>query len=194
MRDTSDPKAARNRTATRPDPVSAGEFLLAATAVRRAASGPRPSVRPIATFDAALCWLAERNFDALPRASCKAFSALQPGSPLQPELLLEEGMAQARDCGLRKPARASKTSSASFPKNHGAAEARLALAELALFPSDGRVASAADRSEAARSLRLVSAAAPPAESARKRSTWVSGSRHAGAARSSRDVSGWPALF
>ena len=136
------------------------EFLLAATQFDAAARRSE-TVRPVATFDTALAWLAQRNFEQF-RAPFEAFEKLQPASPLRPELALEEGLTLARS----DDPRARPTLEAflkQYPQSPRAAEARLALAELSLFSSETQAGTPHAREVAAKYIRTVATAAPAPE-------------------------------
>jgi tetratricopeptide (TPR) repeat protein len=134
-----------------------GEYLLAGTQFEAAARRSE-NVRLSATFNAALTSLAQRNFDQFSQQFA-AFSRLQPGSPLRTELLLEQGLAQAR--GGDENARATLTA---FLQEHAddsrAAEAQLALAELTFFTPEKRARPARTREKAGKYLAAVQASAP----------------------------------
>ena len=115
------------------------EFLLAAASFERAAA-KSPRLRDIATFDAALAWLNQQNDERFFQ-EYTALSDRLPESELRGTLLIEHGLVQAR----RQDARAPETLTGAlreFPAHPRAAEARLALGELALergdLPAAGR--------------------------------------------------------
>lgn len=107
----------------------AGEFLLAAnlfdTVAKRA-----PELRETALYNGALAALNQRNFDRFLELY-REITAEFASSPLRSELILEQGLLQAR----LGDARAKETLLLflnHFPQHERTAEARLALAELAL--------------------------------------------------------------
>jgi len=110
-----------------------GEFVLAAASLDRAAS-KAPELRSIATFNAALAWLNQGNdqrfSDALAKLDNRGSEAGRHG-----QLMLEQGLVQAR----QMDGRASETLAQfvhDFPAHARGAEARLAMAELALDAGD----------------------------------------------------------
>lgn len=124
------------------------EFLLAAASFTRAAA-KSPRLRDIATFDAALAWLNQQNDEQFFKEYITLGERL-PDSELRGALLFEHGLVQAR----RQDARAPETLTGvlrEFSTHPRAAEARLALGELAL--------ERADLPAAARFLKVASAGA-----------------------------------
>ncbi len=104
------------------------QFLLAANEFQRAAAHA-PKLRDNATFNAALAALHQQNYDRF-LAEYRTLTSNSPESPLRDDLIIEEGLAQARQ---RDP-RAEETLQiflSHFPFSSRQAEARLALAELA---------------------------------------------------------------
>ncbi len=118
-----------------------GEYVLAAT-VFRAAGEHAPALWERALFNSALSWLHQGN---LPRflADYRELSARLPGSRYRRELILEEGLLQAR----QGPAHAAEAEATlreflhDFGDNPRAAEARIALAELRFAGNDAQGAS-----------------------------------------------------
>lgn len=110
-----------------------GEYLLSATLFEGAARHSS-RIRPVATFNAALAWLHVHNFDRFGE-QYRAFIQQQPESPLRGELLLEEGLEQAR---IHDPAAPEtfKSFLRDYPRSPRQAEARLALAEIALVSGE----------------------------------------------------------
>jgi len=128
-----------------------GESLLAENSFRRAAQNSE-MLRVNATFDAALAALNRRNYESFFK-NYRDLSSLAPNSPLQSDLALEEGFAQAR-FGDPRAGDTLELFLHHFPKHPRQNEARVALAELALQD--------ADREGAARYLQIVSTSAPDA--------------------------------
>ncbi len=126
-----------------------GEHLLAAQSFRNA-SQRAPKLREHATFDAGLAALGQRNYERF-LEDYRELTAHFSDSPLRSELLLEEGLTQARTTDPR----ATETLELfllRFPAHERVPEARLALAELSFFAGEGAVAS--------RYLHAVNAASP----------------------------------
>jgi tetratricopeptide (TPR) repeat protein len=126
-----------------------GESLLAENSFRRAAQNSE-KLRVNATFDAALAALNRRNYESFFK-NYRELGALAPNSPLQSDLAVEEGLAEAR-FGDPRAGDTLELFLHHFPKHGRQNEARIALAELAL--QDG------DRDGAARYLQTVSASTP----------------------------------
>lgn len=109
------------------------ENVLAADMFRSAA-GHSQRLWQTAVFDSALAWLNQGNYDKF-LEDYKQLSAMFPGSDFRRELLLEEGLMQARSGDPR-----AKDSLAlfisDFPDHARVAEARLALAEISFHSSD----------------------------------------------------------
>lgn len=107
-----------------------GEHLLSATLFESAARHS-PAIRPVSTFNAALAWLRQGNFERFAEQQ-RAYATLRPESPLNAELLLEEGLQRARGNdpaalpALQKLVREQ-------PRAERQAEARVAVAELAFL-------------------------------------------------------------
>jgi tetratricopeptide (TPR) repeat protein len=133
-----------------------GESLLAGSSFRRAAEGSK-KLQVNATFDAALVALNMRNYERF-FDDYRKLSSLAPESPLRSDLMLEEGLAQARTSDPRA-ADTIELFLHNFPKSPRQSEARIALAELAF--QDG------DRDGAARYLKIVDDAPPTAETAER---------------------------
>lgn len=125
------------------------EFLLAANFFHSAAARG-PALREPAMVDAALAALGQRNDDRF-REVYRELIAHFPESPMRSELLLEQGLSQARSA---EPGTGTTLDLflTQFPNHPRAAEARLALAELAHL--------AGDAPGAARHLRVASALPP----------------------------------
>ncbi|MHA3770352.1 tetratricopeptide repeat protein [Verrucomicrobiota bacterium sgz303538] len=107
-----------------------GEYLLAANLFRSAAERAQ-RLRTVATYDAALAWLNQRNDERF-TDELQKLNAQPQTAALQGELLLEQGLVQARNNELR----AEETLQLFLHQNQGhprAAEARVALAELAFL-------------------------------------------------------------
>jgi tetratricopeptide (TPR) repeat protein len=107
-----------------------GEHLLAATLFESAARHSA-TIRPVSTFNAALAWLHQGNFERFEEQQ-RAYAKLRPESPLNAELLLEEGLQRARGHdpkalpALQKLVREQ-------PRAERTPEARVAVAELAFL-------------------------------------------------------------
>ena len=115
-----------------------GEYLLAANKFESA--GRRsPGLRPTAVYDGALASLNQKNFEHFAE-QFRELGALSPGSELLAELVLEEGLLQARSGDPRAEERL-QLFLLNFAKHPRVPEARLALAELA-FTSGNQVAAA----------------------------------------------------
>ena len=110
-----------------------GEFVLAAASLDRAAE-KAPHLHGIAFFNAALAWLNQGNDARFKNAMLKLRDS-GPEKEWRGSLLLEKGLVQARSWD----GRASRTLARfvrEFPVHRRIAEARLALAELALEGGD----------------------------------------------------------
>lgn len=134
MRYSTDPRQrARGEIATGNAYFAEGEFLLAAETFTDAA--PRsPEYWLEATYDSALAWLHLGNYDRF-LDDYNALSERYPETDQRHDLLLEEGLLQARS---RDP-RAFATLQSfirDFPNNRRTGEARLALAELVFAAGD----------------------------------------------------------
>jgi tetratricopeptide (TPR) repeat protein len=107
-----------------------GEHLLSATLFESAARHSA-TIRPVSTFNAALAWLHQGNFDRFGEQQ-RAFAKLRPESPLNAELLLEAGLQRAR---ANDPAAlpALQKLVREQPRAERQAEARVAVAELAFL-------------------------------------------------------------
>ena len=113
------------------------EFLLAAASLDRA--GERSErVRDVAQFDAALAWLNQGNYDRFFDAY-RQISARSPDSELRGQLILEEGLLQARQ-GDPRARGTLDIFLRDFPRYPRVPEAQLALAELALAADDAKQA------------------------------------------------------
>lgn len=122
-----------------------GEYLLAATRFRSA--GERaPKLLQTALYNSALAWLNLGNYDRF-LEDYKALSERFPESEWRRELLLEEGLLQARSRDFRRAEETLKLFLRDFAGHARVPEARIALAEIALFSSE--VATAADYLKAA---------------------------------------------
>lgn len=117
--------------------LAQNEFVRASTGFSNAAR-LAPSLKHNATYDAALAWLRQGNYERFAEER-KAFAASSPGPLLDGNLQLEEGLARARsaDSGARRTLAAFIEA---FPAHPRQAEAHIALAELAL--NDGNIAEA----------------------------------------------------
>jgi outer membrane protein assembly factor BamD (BamD/ComL family) len=108
------------------------EFVLASS-LFRSASGHSPKLAETGLFDSALAWLNEGNYDKF-LEDYKELSTRFPESDLRRELILEEGLKQARE----RDKRAEKTLRLfikDFPEHRRVPEARVALAEIAFLSS-----------------------------------------------------------
>ncbi len=130
----------------------AGEFLLAANLFDSVAKRA-PKLRETALYDGALAALNQRNFDGF-LARYRELTAKFPDSPLRSEIILEQGLLQARTGDVRAEETLQRFLQ-HFPQHGRTAEARLAVAELAL--NDG------DAGTAARYLQTVNEARPSSE-------------------------------
>ncbi len=130
------------------------EFLLAAnffhSAGKRAAG-----LREQATVDAALAALGQRNYDRF-REDYRELAAKFPESVMRSELILEQGLTQAR-AGDPGAVATVENFLTKFPAHPRIPEGRLALAELAYTAGDGQAA--------ARHLRVVNELPPSAATA-----------------------------
>jgi tetratricopeptide (TPR) repeat protein len=110
-----------------------GEFLLATnkfeSAARRSAS-----LRATAGYDAALATLQQKNFDRF-LEQYREFSSQYPESELRAELILEEGLLQART-GDQRAEETLELFLIHFGKHPRQSEVRLALAEIAFRTGD----------------------------------------------------------
>ncbi len=130
----------------------AGEYLLAANLFDSVAKRA-PKLRETALYNGALAALNQRNFDGF-LERYRELTAQFPESLLRSEIVLEQGLLQARS----RDARAEETLLRflqHFPKHARTAEARLALAELAL--------NAGEPIAAETYRQIVNDALPPAE-------------------------------
>ncbi len=111
------------------------EFALAAAAFREAArlSG---KVREEAIFNSALAWGSLGAYDKF-LLDYEEFSRLFPESPLRRELVLEEGLLQARS-GDPRAVNTLTVFIRDFPEHPRVGEARVALAELAFLSKPPR--------------------------------------------------------
>ena len=110
-----------------------GEFLLATNKFESAARRST-SLRATASYDAALATLQQKNFDRF-LEQYREFSSQYPESELRAELILEEGLLQART-GDQRAAETLELFLIHFGKHPRQSEARLALAELAFRTGD----------------------------------------------------------
>ncbi|MGA3170935.1 MAG: tetratricopeptide repeat protein [Chthoniobacteraceae bacterium] len=145
MRTSTDPgQRARAEIATGNADFAQREFLHAAENFDDAAS--RSSDYWLeATYDSALAWLNLQNYNRF-LADYNSISDRYPGDDRQQQLLLEEGLFQARS-GDPRAAASLQSFIRDFPDNHRIAEARLALAELVF--ADGDASAAGDLLHAA---------------------------------------------
>ena len=140
MRSSGNPsERARGEIATGNAYFDEGEFLLAAETFRDAA--PRSSDLWLrATYDSALAWLHLGNYDRF-LEDYTVISQRYPETPERHNLLLEEGLLQARSGDPRATA-TLESFVRDFPDNHRVGEAWLALAELVF--ADGEMDSASN--------------------------------------------------
>lgn len=106
------------------------EFLLAANLFHSAANRA-PQRWAEATYDSALAWLNLGNYDRF-LEDYNALSTRAPDNPLRRDLLLEEGLLQARSRDPRAEA-SLQLFLRNFPDHPRATEARTALAEIEFF-------------------------------------------------------------
>lgn len=118
-----------------------GEFAPAQTLFQSAAQHSE-RLWQRAVFNSALAWLNQANYDRF-QADYKELSARFPDSELRSELLLEEGLLQARS-GDPQAEDTLEHFVRDFPKHPRVGEARLAMAEMA-FLSPERNPGAATR-------------------------------------------------
>ncbi len=111
----------------------AGEFLLAANLFDSVAKRA-PELREIALFNAALAALNQKNFDGF-LERYRELTAQFPASPLRSEIILEQGLLQARTSDARGRETLLRFVE-HFPAHPRIGEARIALAELALAAGD----------------------------------------------------------
>lgn len=116
----------------------AGDYLLAATKFE-SASRRSPNLRPTAIYDGALASLNQKNFERFIE-QYRELGEVKPGSELLAELILEEGLIQARNGDPRAEERL-QLFILNFAKHPRVPEARLALAELA-FTNGNQTAAA----------------------------------------------------
>ncbi len=89
-------------------------------------------LRQVATFDAEMAWLHQKNFELFHKGYAVFSAAAAPGNPLRAELALEEGLVRAR--AHDKDARSFLESFLEFyPGHRREGEAKLALAELSFL-------------------------------------------------------------
>jgi len=110
-----------------------GEYLLAVNKFESAARRST-SLHATASYDAALATLEQKNFDRF-FEQYRAFSSRYPESELRAELILEEGLLQAR-IGDSRAEETLELFLIHFGKHPRQAEARLALAEIAFRSGD----------------------------------------------------------
>ena len=115
-----------------------GEYLLASNKFESAARRS-PNLRPTAIYDGALASLNQKNFEHFIELY-RQLGELSPGSELLAELILEEGLLQARNGDPRAEERL-QLFILNFAKHPRMPEARLALAEIA-FASGNQTAAA----------------------------------------------------
>jgi outer membrane protein assembly factor BamD (BamD/ComL family) len=109
------------------------EFLLAAASLDRAAERSA-HLRDVAQFDAALAWLNQGNYERF-FDEYRDLSNRAPDSELRGQLVLEEGLLQARQ-GDSRAHTTLEIFLRDFPRHDRVPEARLALSELALAEAD----------------------------------------------------------
>lgn len=114
------------------------DFVLASNRFHSAA-GHSPLLWEQATFNSALCWINQGNFDKF-LEDYKEISRRFPESKFRPEMLLEEGLLQART-GDSKAKESLRLFLKDFPSHSRAVEAQLALAELAFGDGDANSSS-----------------------------------------------------
>jgi outer membrane protein assembly factor BamD (BamD/ComL family) len=112
-----------------------GEYLLAANKFESAARRS-PQLRRTAIYDAALATLRQQNYERF-FEQYRDLTARYPESELRAELILEEGLLQART-GDPRAEETLQLFLLNFPKHARQSEARLALAELAFQAGDQR--------------------------------------------------------
>jgi tetratricopeptide (TPR) repeat protein len=117
--------------------LAQGEFVRASTGFRNAAL-QSPSLRQNATYDAALAWLRQKNYERFAEEYQASFAAA-PDRLLAGNLRLEEGLVRARSADP-DATRVLGSFLKEFPGHPRRAEAQLAFAELAL--KDGEIAEA----------------------------------------------------
>ena len=110
-----------------------GEFLLATNKFESAARRSS-SLRATAGYDAALATLQQKNFDRF-FEQYREFNSQYPDSELRAELILEEGLLQAR-IGDQRAEETLELFLIHFGKHPRQSEARLALAEIAFRTGD----------------------------------------------------------
>lgn len=109
------------------------QFVLAANLFRSAA-GHSEKLWQTAMFNSALAWLNQRNYEKF-LEDYKELSKRFPESDLRSDLLLEEGLLQARS-GNERATRTLQLFLRDFPNHPRIAEAQLALAEISYVSSD----------------------------------------------------------
>ena len=124
-----------------------GEYLLAANKFESVARRA-PTLRAAAVYDGALASLNQKNFERF-MDQYRELGELSPGSELLAELILEEGLFQARNGDPRAEERL-QLFILNFAKHPRLPEARLALAEIAF--------AGGNHSAAANYLQVVNAA------------------------------------
>ncbi len=115
-----------------------GEYLLASNKFESVARRS-PALRAAAIYDGALASLNQKNFERF-LEQCRELGEQSPGSELLAELILEEGLLQARNRDPRAEERL-QLFILNFAKHPRIPEARLALAEIA-FASGNPTAAA----------------------------------------------------
>ncbi|MEA3187966.1 MAG: hypothetical protein QOD99_1796 [Chthoniobacter sp.] len=113
------------------------EFLLAVNSFRSAAQHS-PARWQEAIFDSALAWLNLGNYEKF-LVDYQELSARSPESAFRRDLLLEEGLLQARSHDARATA-TLQLFLRDFPDHPRAHDARIALAEIAFISSDNETA------------------------------------------------------
>ncbi len=137
-----------------------GEFLLA-TNLFQSAAGHSARIWPAATFNLALAWLNQKNYERF-QEQYRLFSQREPESPLRSELVLEQGLVQAR-AGDERAEATLRVFLRDFPCHAREGEAHLALAELAFLAPHGGGVSPESASAAAEYLQVANAAPRTAE-------------------------------
>ena len=122
------------------------EFVIAANLFHDAAQHA-PKLGEIALFNSALAWLYQGNYDRF-LDDYKELSARFQESEMRRDLILEEGLLQAR-AGDRRAEKTLKLFLRDFPEHRRVSEARLALAEIAFQASPRNLAAAGGYMKAA---------------------------------------------
>ncbi len=121
-----------------------------------------PRLQQVATFDAALAWLNQLNFDRF-QDQYRLFTSRAPEDPLRSDLVLEQGLVEARS-GDPLAEDTLRRFLHEFPGNAREAEAHLALAELS-FATAQKTFEASRKSSDAESKPAASSSRPDAAQA-----------------------------